>query len=41
MNSMVGYVGLGDRHNSNILIDNKTAEVVHMTWASRSSKVCN
>ena len=31
VNSMVGYIiGLGDRHNSNILIDNKTAEVVHI-----------
>lgn len=31
VNSMVGYViGLGDRHNSNILIDKVTAEVVHI-----------
>lgn len=30
-NSMVGYiVGLGDRHNSNILIDCTTAELVHI-----------
>mmetsp|Transcript_3784 Transcript_3784/g.7342 ORF Transcript_3784/g.7342 Transcript_3784/m.7342 type:complete len:356 (+) Transcript_3784:832-1899(+) len=30
-NSMVGYlVGLGDRHSSNILIDERSAEVVHI-----------
>ncbi|XP_008559414.1 serine-protein kinase ATM [Microplitis demolitor] len=31
--SMVGYIlGLGDRHFSNILIDTKTAEVVHIDF---------
>jgi ataxia telangiectasia mutated family protein len=31
VSSMVGYVvGLGDRHGSNILIDEKTAEVIHI-----------
>ncbi|PIL25206.1 hypothetical protein GSI_13095 [Ganoderma sinense ZZ0214-1] len=30
-NSIVGHIlGLGDRHTSNILIDNKTGEVVHI-----------
>ncbi len=29
--SMAGYViGLGDRHSSNILLDRRTAEVVHI-----------
>ena len=33
VNSMAGYiVGLGDRHLSNILIDQKTAEVVHIDF---------
>ncbi len=33
INSMVGYIlGIGDRHNSNILIDNTTAEVVHIDF---------
>jgi hypothetical protein len=33
VNSMVGYiVGIGDRHNSNILIDNSTAEIVHIDF---------
>lgn len=32
-NSMVGYIlGLGDRHLQNILIDEKTAEVVHIDF---------
>lgn len=31
--SMVGYVlGLGDRHTQNILIDEQTAEVVHIDF---------
>jgi ataxia telangiectasia mutated family protein len=31
VNSMVGYVlGLGDRHVHNILIDNRTAELIHI-----------
>jgi len=31
VNSMVGYIiGLGDRHSSNILLQKKTAEVVHI-----------
>ena len=31
VSSMVGYIlGLGDRHTSNILIDEHTAEVIHM-----------
>lgn len=32
-NSMVGYIlGLGDRHLQNILIDEKTAEVIHIDF---------
>ncbi|XP_034246355.1 serine-protein kinase ATM isoform X2 [Thrips palmi] len=32
-NSMVGYIlGLGDRHVSNILIDNSTAEMIHIDF---------
>ncbi|CAD6215508.1 GSCOCG00000317001-RA-CDS [Cotesia congregata] len=32
-NSMVGYIlGLGDRHFSNILLDTKTAEVIHIDF---------
>ncbi|XP_036340144.1 serine/threonine-protein kinase ATM isoform X1 [Rhagoletis pomonella] len=32
-NSMVGFiVGLGDRHTQNILIDEKTAEVIHIDF---------
>ena len=31
VNSMAGHIiGLGDRHNSNILVDRRTAEVVHI-----------
>jgi len=31
--SMVGYVlGLGDRHTQNILIDQQTAEVIHIDF---------
>lgn len=34
--SMVGYVlGLGDRHTQNILIDEQTAEVVHIDFGER------
>lgn len=30
---MVGFVvGLGDRHTQNILIDEKTAEVIHIDF---------
>ena len=33
MNSIVGYiVGIGDRHSENILIDNHTAEVIHIDF---------
>lgn len=33
INSMVGYIlGIGDRHFMNILIDNKTAELVHIDF---------
>lgn len=33
--SMVGYIlGLGDRHLQNILIDKKTAEVVHIDFGN-------
>lgn len=33
--SMVGYVlGLGDRHTQNILIDDRTAEVVHIDFGA-------
>ncbi|XP_014097138.2 serine/threonine-protein kinase ATM [Bactrocera oleae] len=33
VNSMVGFVvGLGDRHTQNILIDEKTAEVIHIDF---------
>eukprot|EP00918_Siedleckia_nematoides_P048113 GHVU01105373.1.p1 GENE.GHVU01105373.1~~GHVU01105373.1.p1 ORF type:complete len:1280 (+),score=283.51 GHVU01105373.1:560-3841(+) len=33
VNSIVGYiVGLGDRHNNNILIDMKSAELVHIDF---------
>lgn len=31
--SMIGYVlGIGDRHVSNILIDQKTAELIHIDF---------
>ena len=31
MNSIVGYViGLGDRHSSNILMDQASAEMIHI-----------
>lgn len=33
--SMVGFIlGIGDRHLSNILIDKKTAEVVHIDFGT-------
>lgn len=33
--SMVGYVlGLGDRHTQNILIDEQTAEVIHIDFGN-------
>ncbi|XP_054727235.1 serine/threonine-protein kinase ATM isoform X1 [Anastrepha obliqua] len=33
VNSMVGFVvGLGDRHTQNILVDEKTAEVIHIDF---------
>lgn len=32
---MVGYIlGLGDRHVQNILIDNNTAELVHIDFGN-------
>lgn len=31
--SMVGYIlGIGDRHVQNILIDNETAELIHIDF---------
>lgn len=33
--SMVGYIlGLGDRHVQNILIDNNTAELIHIDFGN-------
>lgn len=33
--SMVGYIlGLGDRHCQNILIDNNTAELIHIDFGN-------
>lgn len=35
--SMVGYVlGIGDRHTQNILIDERTAEVIHIDFGKIS-----
>lgn len=35
--SMAGYVlGLGDRHLSNILIDETTAEVIHIDFGKKN-----
>lgn len=37
--SMVGYIlGLGDRHTQNILIDQKTAEVIHIDFGMFKNK---
>ena len=39
--SIVGHIlGLGDRHTSNILIDNKTGEVVHIDLGIAFEQVC-
>ena len=39
--SIVGYLlGLGDRHLSNILIHNKTGEVVHIDLGIAFEQVC-
>lgn len=33
---MVGYIlGIGDRHPQNILIDNNTAEIIHIDFGNR------
>lgn len=38
--SMIGYVlGIGDRHVSNILIDEKTAELIHIDFGMSPSKL--
>ncbi len=40
--SIVGHIlGLGDRHTSNILIDNKTGEVIHIDLGIAFEQVCN
>lgn len=37
---MVGYIlGLGDRHLQNILIDEKTAEVIHIDFGKYFNKL--
>ena len=39
--SIIGHVlGLGDRHTSNILMDNKTGEVVHIDLGIAFDQVC-
>lgn len=39
---MVGYIlGLGDRHISNILIDKKTAELIHIDFGECSHMILN
>lgn len=40
--SIVGHVlGLGDRHTSNILMDNSSGEVVHIDLGIAFDQVCN
>lgn len=40
--SMVGYIiGLGDRHGGNILLDNTSAEVVHIDLGIAFEQVCD
>lgn len=39
--SIVGHIlGLGDRHTSNILLDNSTGEVVHIDLGIAFDQVC-
>lgn len=39
--SMIGYVlGIGDRHLSNILIDEKTAELIHIDFGTVNGCMC-
>jgi len=39
--SIVGHVlGIGDRHSSNILLENETGEVVHIDFGIAFDQVC-